>query len=266
MGTDNKLYILGSGAALPSPQRDTTAMALQVGRSLTLIEAGGSTLSKLQQRGLALEQIDQVILTHGHPDHSYGLPAILLGLWLAGRTRPLPVYAPQHGLNRLQKIIALFGGDEWPNMYPVQYRPIALDEFTPILETTDLRILASPGEHVVPVVGIRIELRQPRYTVVFTGDTEPADSIVRLAGGADLLIHESTAVEGRLVGHTSAAEAGDVGRRAGVRQLMLIHLPPMTAEEEKTMQARATDAFGKRVALATDNLMLTLAWAKENVP
>jgi ribonuclease Z len=254
----NRLYVLGSGAALPDAQRDTTALALQVGRSLTLIEAGGSTLHRIQRLGFTLDQIDRVILTHGHPDHSYGLPAILLGLWLAGRTQPLPVYAPQHGLDRLQKVVTLFGMDEWPDVYPVQYRTIVLDEFTPVLETADLRILASPGQHVVPVVGVRIELRQPPYAVVFTGDTEPADSIVRLAEGADLLIHESTALEGRLTGHTSAAEAGEVARRAGARQLMLIHLPPMTTEEERVMQDRAADAFGKPVALAADNLVITL--------
>jgi len=185
-----KLHILGSGAALPGPQRDTTAMALQVGQSLTLIEAGGSTLQKLQRLRLSLDQVDRILLTHGHPDHSYGLPAVLLGLWLNDRQRSLPVCAPAHGLERLQQVVSLFGSDEWPDMYPVSYQTIPLQERVPVLETPDLRVVASPGKHVVPVVGLRIELSRPRYTIVFSSDTEPADTIVRLAEGADLLIHE----------------------------------------------------------------------------
>lgn len=253
-----KLHILGSGAALPGPQRDTTAMALQVGHSVTLIEAGGSTLQKLQRLRLSLDQVDQILLTHGHPDHSYGLPAVLLGLWLDGRQRPLPVFAPAHGLERLQQIVSLFGSDEWPDLFPVSYRMIPLQERALVLETPDLRVEASPGKHVVPAVGLRIELRRPRYTMVFSSDTEPADAIVRLAEGADLLIHECTAVEGQPKGHTAAADAGEVARRAGVKQLLLIHLPHMTGDEEAAMSALAAKAFGSAVSLAKDGLSLTL--------
>jgi len=249
---------LGAGAALPSPGRDTTALALQVKQSLTLIEAGGSTLQKLQQLDLPLEQVDQLVLTHGHPDHSYGFPAVLLGLWLDGRQRPLPMYAPAKALDSFRQILALFGGDDWPNMFPISYRPISLEERSLVLETPDLRITASPGEHLIPVVGLRMEIKHGPYSVVFSSDTEPVESIVRLAEGADLLIHESTALEDPLPWHTSAADAGDVARRAGAKRLMLIHLPRMTADEEVAVQSRAAQAFGGEVILAHDNQVVDL--------
>ncbi len=254
-----KLFVLGAGAALPSPEHDTTALALQVKESVTVIETGGSTLQKLQQLDLPLEQVDRLVLTHSHPDHSYGFPAVLLGLWLAGRQQALPVYGPADALDRLRQILTLFGGDEWPNMFPISYRPIPLEEQSLVLETPDLRITASPGKHLIPVVGLRMEVKHVPYTVVFSSDTEPAESIVRLAEGADLLIHESTALEGPLPWHTSAAGAGDVARRAGARRLMLIHLPRMTAEEEVAMQTNAAQTFGGEVILARDNLVLDLA-------
>jgi ribonuclease Z len=67
--------------------------------------------------------------------------------------------------------------------------------------------------------------------VVYCTDTRPCDAAVELARDADLLIHEATyaqdmAAEARERAHSTAAEAAEVARRAGVRQLVLTHISP----------------------------------------
>ncbi|RLI99680.1 MAG: ribonuclease Z [Candidatus Aenigmatarchaeota archaeon] len=60
--------------------------------------------------------------------------------------------------------------------------------------------------------------------VVYTGDTEPCDNIVRLAKDADILIHDSTfteQVEDRM--HSGAKEAGEIAKKSNVRLLVLTH-------------------------------------------
>jgi ribonuclease Z len=68
----------------------------------------------------------------------------------------------------------------------------------------------------------------PGRVVALCGDTLPCDAAVELARGADLLVHEATFGEGRrqmaaLRGHSTAAQAAEVARRAGARRLVITH-------------------------------------------
>src|SRR5262249_60583846 len=83
---------LGSSGAVPSAERDTTALAVRAGGTVCLIDVGGSPVQKL--RRVAVDPVDlaAVVVTHTHPDHVYGLPALVQNLIILGRRAPLPVY------------------------------------------------------------------------------------------------------------------------------------------------------------------------------
>jgi ribonuclease BN (tRNA processing enzyme) len=78
---------------------------------------------------------------------------------------------------------------------------------------------------------------------VISGDTAPSDNLIKLAQGADVLVHDALYVPGidRLVAgvpnatslkqsimshHTTAEDAGRVAQAAGVKMLVLSHLVP----------------------------------------
>jgi ribonuclease BN (tRNA processing enzyme) len=94
---------------------------------------------------------------------------------------------------------------------------------------------------VFPALAYRFDT--PSGSVVFSGDTGPCDNVVRLAQGADVLVHEVIdldALLGRLstlpnyeavrrqlaTSHTPYDRVGDIATRAGVRTLVLSHLVP----------------------------------------
>jgi len=72
--------------------------------------------------------------------------------------------------------------------------------------------------------------REGRKTV-FSGDTRKCRAVTRLAEGADALVHDSTLDSrfsslAKTFGHSTARQAAEVAKEAGVRSLFLVHLSP----------------------------------------
>jgi ribonuclease Z len=111
---------------------------------------------------------------------------------------------------------------------------------------------------------------RPGRTIVYTGDTRPVEATVEAAAGCDMLIHEATFSEeeteraGR-TGHSTAAQAGDVAKRAGARQLVLTHLSARYSERAFVLEKEAKKACGGEcgVVVAYDGLAIEVSLREE---
>jgi ribonuclease Z len=93
---------------------------------------------------------------------------------------------------------------------------------------------------------------RPGRKVVYSGDTRPTDGLVRLAEGADLLIHEATfgeelAERAAEDGHSTARQAAEVAAKAGVERLILTHISSRYPDEV-LLEAEARAVFQNTVA------------------
>ncbi len=89
-----RIVILGSGASLPTLQRQASAVAVQYEGDLHLLDCGEGTQLQWRRAGLRFGRLRSVHVTHLHGDHVNGLVGLLQTLSLSGRQEPLAVVGP----------------------------------------------------------------------------------------------------------------------------------------------------------------------------
>jgi ribonuclease Z len=249
-----KLIILGTANAVADARHENTHLAVIGQSGAVLIDCVGTPTVRLAQAGIGLSDITDVVLTHFHPDHVSGVPLLLMSMWLAGRTKALRIYGLHHCLKRLEDMMAAYEWGNWPRFFPISFHRLPEREDVLVLERPDFRIIASPVRHMIPTIGLRFESSAGEQAVVYSSDTEPCAEVVRLAAGADVLIHEAS---GAGVGHTSPEQAGQIAAQAEVGRLLLIHYPTMNIQPD-IWRADAAKAFQGEVGLAEDMMVIPL--------
>lgn len=242
-----RIVMLGTGAALPDPDRCHTSILITLdnGRHV-MLDCGHGATRQLMRVDVNPAEVGDLLLTHLHHDHVCELPFFVISGWILSRVGALNIVGPD-GTKKL--VSHLFEGGAFDadirarsayaarqaNMEAI--RP-NVREYGPgvILEDQDLRVTALHMDHIPqeisPCFGFRIEAEGK--VVTFSGDTAPCANILELARGADLLIHECTFTEAFIehrrqskVGtfaHTSPADLGKLAVKADVKHLVATHI------------------------------------------
>ena len=248
-----RLIVLGSSCLLATETRRPTHLACLGEEHGLLIDCGVSPRGRLEALGADAGRIGDVFITHFHPDHAAGLTLFLMELCLRGRSKPMRVHSGAESIRRIRKSMQMSGWRKMPGQFPVSYHTVKRGKRTPVLANDEFRAFATPVRHVVPALGLRVEILPSGKSFVYSADTEPSANLAALARDADLLIHEAT---GAGAGHSSAAQAASAAREAGVRRLLLIHTNPYSDVDALLAEARAV--FHGEVALAADKMELEL--------
>ncbi len=242
-----RVTILGSGTGMPVKDRGCAGIYVRVGEEHLVLDAGPGTLKRLLEVGVTYLDLDRILLTHFHPDHSLDLVSMLFAMRMPApaRTKPLTVYGPR-GLRRLyRRLDAAWQGWLEPRSYPL--RLVEISRTTRRLSGYTVRTM--PMTHSTAAVGYRIEAGRTR--VVYSGDTDFCEGVIELGRRADLLILEcSMPDERKVAGHLTPTECGQIARAAGCRHLVLTHFYPVFEGVDIRRCVRA--AFRGRLTLARD--------------
>ncbi len=250
-----RLVILGSAHAVPDLEHENSHLVVCGSERTVLVDAPGNPVVRLRQAGIDPLQVTDLIVTHFHPDHVSGVSLFLLDLWLLGRQELINVYGLAVTLDSLKQMMELFGWQHWPGFYPVNFGYLDSQEHTPVVHSSEFDITASPTQHMIPSIALRFDFHQVQQAIVYSSDTGPSPEVTRLAAGADILIHEAA---GSGLGHSSAAQAGEIARQAKVKYLYLIHYDP--SEDLEGLLAEASASFSGPVQLAKDLMVIELPY------
>ncbi len=249
----NRIVILGSAYSIPSLDQDNSHFVIEAGKRVILVDCASNPVARLQKAKVPLENLTDVILTHFHPDHVYGLPLLLMDLWLLKRKSALTIHGLKTTLDRAKQMMAAFDWEEWPGFYPVEFNVIDGKKLEKVINDNLLVIQARTVKHLIPTIGLRMDFKDSRKVVAYSCDTEPCPEVLELAKQADILIQEAA---GKAPGHTSSEQAGILATNAGVKALYLIHYPPNTNPMKLIGEARSK--FNGLVFLARDFLEIEI--------
>ncbi len=276
-----RLILLGTGGG-PRPRKNSlsSSQVILVNDVPYVVDCGYGVARQLVFADIPLARLRHVFLTHHHSDHNAEYGTLLLLAWASGLRTRVDTWGPPP----LEKITSL---SFEMNAYDIKTRiadegrvplvPLVhVHEFGqagPVMQDENVTVKAALVDHppVAPAFAYRFDAAD--RSIVISGDTNRSENLVKLAQGADVLVHEALFVPAvdRLVArvpnaatlkkhlidsHTSVEDVGRVATAAGVKTLVLSHLVPPDdpAITEQMWLEAAKASFQGEVILGKDLL------------
>jgi ribonuclease BN (tRNA processing enzyme) len=276
-----RLILLGTrGGPRPRAASSGAAQVIVCHGTAYVVDCGDGVARQFVTADVPLSTLRHIFLTHQHSDHNADYGNLILLAWTAGLRTRVDTWGP----HPLAKMTELFFD---MNAYDISTR-IADEGRVPlvplvhvhelnrgglVMQDENVKVTAALVHHppVVPAFGYRFDTAD--RSIVISGDTAPTENLIRLAQGADVLVHDAlypagvdrlaarvpnaTALKQSMMSHrTTAEDAGRVASAAGVKTLVLSHLVPPddpSITEEMWIEA-ARVHFQGRIVVGRDLL------------
>ena len=271
------LQVLGSGGPeLQDKRASASYLIWRGGVPRVLVDSGGGSALRFGESGATMSDLDVILLTHLHVDHTADLTALVKSSYFEERQRPLPLFGPEgnEGFPSTTRFVrGLFSASSG------EYRYLS-DYITPGRTGADAYLLEShnvgPGPHEVrkihdaggisvfatrvvhggvPAIAYRVEM--DHVSVAFSGDTDGNNGNLELiARNVDLFVAHNAVPEGatgvwRSL-HMPPGVIGKIASTAAVKQLVLSHRMLRTLGREAETLAAIRSSYRGEVQFSDD--------------
>jgi ribonuclease BN (tRNA processing enzyme) len=266
------VQVLGSGGPeLQDKRASSSYLVWKDGRAIALVDAGGGSALRFGESGAQMGELEVILFSHFHVDHSGDFAALIKSSWFEERNAALPIYGPEgndfmpstsefvgdlfgaRGAYRYlsELLVADVAGD-----YKMQPHNVA-GSVAPVDVFHGRDLVASAVKVVhggVPALAWRVEVGGK--AIVFSGDTSGEGGLAMLAKNADLLIAHNAVPDGasgvERALHMPPSVIGQIAGDAQVKELVLSHRMLRTLGKEEATRAGIAKAYHGPVEFAED--------------
>lgn len=222
-------------------KRLRSSIHIQIDKLSLVIDTGPDFRSQILREGIT--QLDAVLFTHEHKDHTAGLDDIRP--FNFKQQKDMPVFGKLQVLDQIKREFAyIFSGKRYPGVPRVD--TIIIDENPFTIE--GINITPIPVMHYkLPVLGFRIG----DFTYITDANYIPEESL-KLIEGTEILILNALQKESH-ISHFNLDEAVKIAQKIGAEKTYFTHI-----SHKLGLHHSVDQELPEGIALAYDGLQLTL--------
>jgi ribonuclease BN (tRNA processing enzyme) len=246
-----RLILLGTGGG-PRPRKSVAASSQVIIANGVpyVVDCGDGVARQMASAGVPVNTVRHIFITHHHSDHNADYGNLMLLAWVTGLRTRVDTWGPPPIEQITRLFLEMSATDINTHIADEGHAPLAplihahdIKDAGVVMSDDNVKVTAAVVPHPLMEHALAYRFDCPDRSIVISGDTAPSDNLIRLAKGADVLVHEALylpaldRVLARTPGaprlrkhivesHTSAEDAGRVAQAAGVKLLVLSHLVP----------------------------------------
>ena len=242
-----RLTFLGTGSAMPLPDRVQSGLLLQRDDRNLLVDCGSGVLHRLAGTEVGYEGVSSVLLTHHHLDHVADLLPLLKARWLAGEEY-LEVVGPVGTKSLIDGLLDVH--EYLDGRVDLSVREVGATGFS----VAGFDVSATETTHSMDCLAYRFA-GGDGGDVVFSGDGEASAGLANFADGAAVLAHDCSFPDDVDVSnHPTPSQLGAALAGRDVGRVYLTHLYPHTEGRHEEMLDSVRAHYDGDVRFARDGL------------
>lgn len=273
--SNTQVVMLGTGTPNADPDRAGPAVAVVVNDVPYVIDAGpgvvrrAAAAAKNGVKGLSVEKLRRLFITHLHSDHTVGLPDFIFTPAVLERDASLEIYGPPGTKRMTDLILKAFAEDisiRLKGLEPAKPRgyDVRTQDVKPgvVYKDANVTVKAFAVKHGSWKHAYGYRFESANRVIVISGDCAPSESIIEACNGCDVLVHEVYSTTGfarrppewqryHSNFHTSSKELAEIATKARPKLLVLYHQLLWGATKEQLLEEIGKGYSGK-VAFGND--------------